>query len=270
MVEGRSYFPSVPDAPKAVGKPVKAKEQAKVIGLAKRVADGVVAKYGQFMPDRMREEYKSGVDMDHRVRVLDDLTFSIDYRNKYPNESSYDADRVDGYVDLDTNVVNLRSAEPAAVWKRVLDRIGKENKDAYLEPEFGVLHLPSIRNMLRNRQTRERIVRGYEGTIAEETIHLFNSDVITQEDEAFVEVGMNYYVMELSKQLGYAPSPSHQNYAAINAYKKLIGDEDNPGYGEDVHRVFFGSASPEKKAEIMAAFAKSGAVRYLDAGYGLK
>lgn len=188
-------------------------EAANVTSLAILISQTINSEYGKFIPQKTKVV---NFDLGKRVIVTDDLT-TFD-KSWTPNASTpLTPQEVNGISFQDGGLIVIEN--PERDWGRCCPHC-KAKDIEILGSE------PKARELYKGRY--------YTTFIAHEEVHQYQDWTLPDE---FKETGAYYYTSILARKLGHNPIGDELAAKRYNAYEALLNK-----YGDDVHKVFFGSA----------------------------
>lgn len=205
-------------------------EQDKMVeNFGNKVSDFIRDKYGNYIPEDKKSEL---VDIGKRIVITEKSTyqvFSSEWDGEEVGESS------DGARFLYGEFIGLNKMEDA--WDRLAS---EDTRQSFIKRYAG--------DELNAKKAFEFIV--ITNYTIHEIVHMFQNDELP---EVLLETATRYYQQKIALELiGSATTFGEPYDGYIDKYQKLIDQ-----YGDEVHKVFFGSAEDHMNLLVETVFNKN-------------
>lgn len=236
---------SITDSLKLEGSLLSPTEDKKSKELAIRVVSVLLAKYGEFMPRHVKDRATSVAS---RVMVLHEDAFQGMWDgwevNQKTKETPYDADIHGGYF---TEGGLMITNNPILIF----DSFSDEGQKDYIAQKGG------------EKEARDYLGKIEETDKAHEIVHDLHDERMP---EAWMECGTSYYERIVATELQLRRAVIELDERRFTFYKTTVQT-----YGDDVHRLFFGSKIKQKqKNRILSSMTPKTKEFLFPKGYGLQ
>jgi hypothetical protein len=233
MPEGESNYPvtrnEITDSVKLESSVLPPQEMLEVKSVARQIAETIVKTYGDVIPPERLERNK---DIAERVVITDDVgVFAYEWEPEV-RSSKTPLETVRGASFQEGGIITI--LDPRLAW----EKLSPYSKEIYIEEEGDEL------------SAKQQYMREFLGSLlVHELLHQYGN---WDEEQEFLECGVGYYQEQLLRFLHIPYYPSEQREIRNEFYASLRNK-----YGEDVDRVFFGTATnPVEKSKIMVEVAE--------------